>query len=333
MIGIVHRLPAVLVAFSLLSSQPLSAQRTTGSIVGQLRVVPGTDVGRPLLVNVEARGAIVDSAYCDEEGRFGFNNLPGNIYHIKINDDAYLPIAETVVVDPDTTAVRLVSIMLTPRTTEKAEDSAPIAGGNPNLVNYAETDDLFPASAVREFKAGIDSDKKHEVDQAIKHYQQAIKGAPNFYHARNNLGTDYLSKREYTKAREQFLQAIHLNGEDGAAYFNLGNAHYLEHQYDAARQWLDQGLSKEPSSALGHFLKGSVEGATGNVVEAEKQLLRSLELDPKMSKTHLALVNLYLQQKRNEEAANELRAFLKESPNDPLAAQATAVLKRIAPAR
>src|SRR5262249_33096790 len=94
--------------FSLLTPPTASAQKTTGSIVGQVRVAPGNDVGRPILVEVEARGAVVESNYTDEEGRFGFNNLYGNIYHIKINDDKYLPLTESVTIDPDTTPVRIV---------------------------------------------------------------------------------------------------------------------------------------------------------------------------------------------------------------------------------
>jgi tetratricopeptide (TPR) repeat protein len=319
---------ALLAAFPFHLAQ---AQKTTGSIVGQVRVSPGTEVGRPILIEVEARGAVVGSVYTDEEGRFGFNNLFGNIYHIKINDDAYLPLTESVLIDPETTAVRLVTMMLTARNPQKAVSASGMSGGNPHLINYAEIDSLYPPAAVREFKAGVKSDGRRKIDEAIKHYEKAVKLAPTFYHARNNLGTAYLTKKSYSAAQEQFEQAIHLNAEDGAAYFNLGNAFYLQARYDDARQWLDQGLAKEPSSAFGHFLKGSLDGLSGDPAGAEKELLRSLELDPKLGKAHLALVNLYLRQKKDLAAANELRAFLKNSPNDALAPQASQVLKRIDP--
>jgi hypothetical protein len=54
-----------------------------------------------------------------------------------------------------------------------------------------------------------------------------------------------------------------------------------------------------------------------------------LELDPKLSQAHLALVNLFMRQKRNPEAANELRNFLKISSDDAMAAKAREVLKKI----
>jgi Flp pilus assembly protein TadD len=313
-----------------LSGNFAQAQRTSGSIVGQVRVSPGTEVGRPILIEVEARGAVVESVYTDEEGRFGFNNLVGNVYHIKIKDDAYFPLTETVMIDPETTAVRLVSMMLMPRNPVKEAPSG-MSGGNPHLINYAEIDTLYPPAATREFKAGVKADGRRKTDEAIRHYEKAIRLAPTFYHARNNLGTAYLAKKSYSAAEEQFEKSIHLNADDGAAYFNLANTYYLQARYDEARQWLDQGLAKEPASGFGHFLKGSVDGSSGDPAGAEKELLRSLELDPKLGKAHLALVNLYLRQKKNQAAANELRAFLKNSPGDPLAPQATLVLKRIAP--
>ena len=330
-IGRVPRRPAslLLVFLGILTFSVIAAaQKTSGSIVGQVRVSPGTDVGKPILINLESNGAVAGSAYTDEEGRFGFSNLPGNIYHIQINDESFFPLTETVSIDPETTSVRLVNMMLTPRNPEKPAPSG-MSGGNPHLINYSEISSLFPAAAVREFKAGVKADGKRKTDDAIKHYEKAVKLAPNFYHAHNNLGTAYLTQKSYVAAQEQFEQAIHLNAEDGAAYFNLGNLYYLQARYDQARQWLDQGLSKEPSSAFGHFLKGSVDAVSGNQPEAEKELSRSLELDPKMAKAHLALVNLYLRQQKNQAAADELRGFLKISPNDPLAPQATAVLKRI----
>jgi regulator of sirC expression with transglutaminase-like and TPR domain len=54
-----------------------------------------------------------------------------------------------------------------------------------------------------------------------------------------------------------------------------------------------------------------------------------LDLDPKLGKAHLALVNLYLRQKRNTEAVAELQAFLKLLPDDPLAPKVREVLKRL----
>ena len=69
--------------------------------MGQVRVTPGTDLPKPVLISLESRGTVINTVYTDGEGRFGFNGLPGNIYHIKIDDDTYFPASETLIIDPE----------------------------------------------------------------------------------------------------------------------------------------------------------------------------------------------------------------------------------------
>lgn len=304
------------------------AQLSGGSIVGRVRVTPGTELPSPVLISLESRGAVVNTVYTDGEGRFGFNGLPGNIYHIKVDDEAYFPASETVSIDPETTSVRMLNIFLNPRNPEKS-DLGSVTGGNPHLTSSANLKKLFPREAIKEFDAGVKADAHHKPDDAIRHYEKALQIAPDFYPACNNLGTAYLNRGSYAAAEVQFRHAASLNSNDAAAYFNLGNLHYLTHHYDEGLNRVNQGLNKEPSSAFGHFLKGSLISATGAFPQAEKELQRSLELDPKLAKAHLALVNLYLRQKRHTEAVDELQAFLKVLPNDPLAPKVREVLKRL----
>jgi regulator of sirC expression with transglutaminase-like and TPR domain len=48
-----------------------------------------------------------------------------------------------------------------------------------------------------------------------------------------------------------------------------------------------------------------------------------------MAKAHLALVNLYLQQQRKDEAISELKVFVKSFPQDPAAPHAKELLQRL----
>ena len=307
---------------------PAKAQAPGGSIVGQVRVSPGTELPKPVMVTLQGRGAVINSVYTDGEGRFGFNGLPGNVYHVVIEEKEYLPVSEQVVVDPESAPIRMVNIFLSSRNFEKAAPPG-LAGGNPNLTNVGGSAKTFPKNAVKEFKAGLRDDNHHRNDEAIKHYLKAIAIAPDYYPAHNNLGIAYLSKGMYDAAEAQFYQAINFNPSDAAAYLNLGNLYFLQRHYEDARSWVQQGLSKEPDSAFGHFLGGSISTAEGDFGQAEQDLRRSLALDAKLAKAHLALVNLYLRQQRPQDASVELRAFLKDSPDDPMAPKAREMLKRI----
>jgi len=306
-----------------------NAQAEQGSIVGQIRISPGSLPSHPIMVTIETRGAVVNSAYSDNEGRFGINGLPGNIYHVVINEDEYEPIRETVNLNPGVNPLQILTIFLVPRPTDKKSSEASASGGNPNLVDLSEYTKKAPPKARKEFDAGVKADQQNKVDDAIKHYQNAIAIAPDFYPARNNLGSALLGKKDYPSAQQQFEAAVKINPSDASAYFNLGNLFLLSKQYDQGKSWVERGLSRQPDSAFGHFIQGSLFTVTGQFKEAELALRRCLELDPIMAKAHLALVNVYLREQRKEEAVAELKAFVKGFPGDPQADHARELLQRL----
>jgi tetratricopeptide (TPR) repeat protein len=322
--------PIVLFALMLAVLQVrLEAQTTSGSIIGHVRVSPGNEIRSPVLVTLQSRGATVNSVYTDDEGQFGFSGLLPNLYYVVIDEKEYQPVQEQVAIDPITATLRIVNINLTPRKLRN-DDSREVKGGtNPHLTDLAEYTKHFSHATTKEYEAGLKCDQERKLDDAIKHYEKAIQSSPDFYPARNNLGSNYLAKADYKAAAEQFQQVIKINPSDATAYFNLANNYLLTKRYDDAYNWVNQGLSKEPDSAFGNFLRGSLYLRSGHQPEAETALRRSLELDPHLSKAHLALVNLYIQQQKTDDAIAELKSFLKTSPHDPFAAQAGQVLKRL----
>jgi predicted Zn-dependent protease len=310
------------------SPRLLSSQTTSGSIVGQIRIAPGLEIKAPVLVTLSTRGATVNSVYTDNEGRFGFNGLPGNLYHISINEEGYLPVQDDLSVDPVNSSMRVLNIYLVPRETN-AKSSPSIKGSNTHLADSSQLNQNIPKSARKEYDKAVNADGAGKTNEAIRHYAKAVELAPEYYEARNNLGSAYLAKSQFQQAQDQFEKVIQSNPSDAAAYFNLANLYLLKSQYSQSEGWVEKGLRREPDSAFGHFLEGSLCSRTGRPSEAESSLRRALELDPFMSKAHLALVNLYLQQKRDKDAAAELRLFLKNFPEDPFAPKAKQVLQKL----
>ena len=204
---------------------PLFAQQSLGRIVGQLRVTKGDFPPHPILVELQLRGSTLNSVYADDQGRFGFYNLEANPYHIVINDPAFRTGGRT----GQRKSARLVrstwcKSVWTPRDDVKQAPASNRTGGsNPYMVDPADYNRRFPKSAVKEFDRGVQADREGKHDKAIEHYQKAVKIAPAFYMAHNNLGSDYLSKSDFASARNEFQQASQLNQSDGAAYFNLSN--------------------------------------------------------------------------------------------------------------
>ncbi len=326
------RLPPVLaLLLFLLSPAWLHAQNAQvvppATIIGEVRVAR---VGMPtkrLLITIFTRGATFNSTYTDDEGKFSFSQLEGNRYTIGVDDPDYEPAQASVAVNPDIQSLYHVFLRLTPR--EREPTAGPPAGANRNVVSSKDYTRLFPKKAVQEFDEGVKADGKQEHERAIEHYEKALKLAPEYYPARNNLGSDLLARGEFQRAKDEFERVIKLNQTDAAAYFNLANVYLLTRDYAAALRYASEGLAKQPDLAFGNFVAGSVQCRSGNAGTGEQLLLRALQLDPTLTKAHLELVNVYLQQHRQADAIARLELFLKVSPNDALGPKVRDLLKRL----
>jgi len=323
--------PGVLLALVLLLPGSLLGQVILGRIIGQIRAPSGDYPARQILVELRLHGGTVESVYTDNEGRFGFSNLEANGYRIVINDEEYYPVEERADVNPDVMPSTRVLINLRAREEKKRDDpmSPRPSGSNPYLVDPTDYNKRFPKKALKEYERGISAERKGNHDEAIAHYQSALKIAPEYYPAHNNLGSIYLSKADFTSAEEQFQEAVRLDRNDAQAYFNLGNVFLLKGRYSESEAAVASGLQRQPDSAFGHFLQGSLYGRTGKLPEAEKSLRAALQLDSTMWQAHLQLVSLYLLQQRRQPAITELQVFLKAFPSVSAAPKAKELLQKL----
>lgn len=316
--------------FLLLPVPALRAQQGgVGSIIGELHLSRG-DFPGSIFVELQVRTATIASAFSDDQGKFGFYGLGSNPYHVVIHDERFYPVDQLVVLDTSLSQMSMAQITLTLREPAK---KGPLpnreSGSNPYLIDPAEYRKHFPRNAVKEFDKGVAADKDQKRDDAIRHYEKALSLAPDFYPAHNNLGSDYLAESDFNAAEAQFQQVIHANTTDAAAYFNLANVFLLTRRFQESLEHAIEGLRREPNSAFGYYVLGSAYHHVGDAAQSEQALRRALELDPKLSRAHLALVNLYLAEHRDADVSAELNAFLRDFPNDAYAPKARALLHKM----
>ena len=315
--------------FLLISAPILAQQNTAGSIIGKITMANGNFPGERVEVKLETRGSQVAATYADNEGRFNFSDLPSNFYHVVVNDSNYQPVRIDAVVNPPTSTIAFVNIRLVLRDASSSKPARELQGGNSYLVDLADFKKHYPKAALKAFDAGLNDDHQGKIDDSIKDFQKCLGIAPNFYPARNNLGSAYLKKSDFSAAAAQFQEVIKLRPLDAAAYFNLGNVYLLTRRYPEAQTTVQEGLKKQPNAALGRFLLGTIYARTGKPHEAEAMLNDALAADPTMANVYLELVNLYLQQNMKPRAVAELKTFLSQFPQDPMAPNARAVLERL----
>ena len=295
-----------------------------GSIVGVARVLRG-NFPEPLIVSLQLHGATITTTYTDGEGRFSFNSVTPNPYHVIISDEHYMPVDIQVDVRPEFLNANVIQIMLVPRAS-KVEPKALAGSYVTSPSNLTRT---YPKNAVKEFERGVKLENDGKPDDAFDHYRKAIKEAPDFAIAHNNLGSLYVSKSDFPGAQKEFIESMRLAPGDSKAYFNMANVMLLTGKLQDAERYLQDGFRKQPDSAFGLFVQGSVLERSGKLPDAERALRRALELNPKMTRPHLELVNVYLRQQRPADAIAELQNFLQQAPADPLAPRAREVLLKL----
>src|SRR5712664_56099 len=308
----------------------LFAQQQQGNIAGEIRQMDGTFPNERLRVTLEAHGMVVGDSYSDSEGSFSFIDLLPNVYTVVIEAERYQPVRLVVVINPSTAQTNVVRVIFRPAFTERGKNVPDgLSGMNADIVDVAELKKKFPPGVIKEFEAGKKAEQRGEMDAAVRLYEAALREAPDFYPALNNLAIRHLQKGDVKTAEAEFRRVIELKQNGAQAYFNLGNVLYMTRRNEEARQTLESGLRLAPSSAMGHYLNGSVLARLGDSKAAEEQLKAARNLDPKMPQVPITLATLYLQTGREHEAAAMFESFLKQFPKDPMVPKVRVALSKI----
>jgi len=94
-----------------------------------------------------------------------------------------------------------------------------LAGGCSRIPKIIVLSD--PLTAAEHVELGVAYERKGELDLALREYERALRKDGKFYRARVNLGNIFLAKKEYGKAREEYLLALELRPGDAEATNNL----------------------------------------------------------------------------------------------------------------
>jgi Flp pilus assembly protein TadD len=301
----------------------------TTTLIGQLRV---TRFGSPpvrVLVKLERSGALVGEVYSDGEGKFSFDDLPANLYHLTVRQEGYRPIEVAIPINPATQHIAYVRLELIPEDKPGQPNQSTVKGSNSSMVDESALGDKYPKEAKKQYEKGTKAQREGKNSEAIEHYEKALAVAPGMYFARNNLGSLYLETQKFGEAETAFRKVIAENQADANAYFNLANVYLITGRLNEASDSIQEGFKRQPQSGFGQFLMGSLLSKKGDTREAEQRFRVALKDDPGLANAHLALVNMYIRQNRNQEAIAELSLFLKQFPDSNFAPHARELLEKM----
>jgi choline-sulfatase len=171
-----------------------------------------------------------------------------------------------------------------------------------------------PLNVLGHFNLAVSLFELRQLDEAIKELQVVLTMAPYYTRADELLGTIWVQRRDYARARDCFNHLLKYAPEDYTAHYNLGVLATLEDKWDEGKQHLDLALAADPSSSEAHNTLGSLYLRRGELDRAREAFLKTIALDAKLVGAHYNLGLVLRQQKKNEEAAQCFRQALSLDP-------------------
>jgi Tfp pilus assembly protein PilF len=185
-------------------------------------------------------------------------------------------------------------------------------------------------SVLKDLKEAQAKLQKGAVDEAQSLLQSLVLEAPVSYDAHKDLGIAYQQGHRYPEAEREFQIALKLRPQSAEPLIYLGGL-YLEQTevassdpakaaeaLDKANNVLEQAAALNPQAAFARYLLGVVHLKQGRFTEAEEQLVKTLELEPRLGDARLALANIAIRLRNWPRALAQLEAYLKENPHAPV---------------
>jgi tetratricopeptide (TPR) repeat protein len=263
------------------------------------------------------------TTFADADGAFIFNNLSGGSYQVTIDaGKQYETVRESINLESTPVYQLPVYLRLKPE-------------NNPAFTGV-------PKSAIDLYNKGAEAGRNGDSKKAIEQLQAALALHPQFAAALNELGVQYIKLGQMDKAAETYEAVLKLNPRDASAHLNLGIALYnlsvnllAEKKIDESRakltqteQHLREAIKINSNGPTAHYYLGLTLIKFKKYDEAQKEIeLAIANGGDNLALAHKYLGGLYMNAKRNKDAADQLENYLQLDPKARDAEQIRTTIK------
>jgi protein O-mannosyl-transferase len=152
-----------------------------------------------------------------------------------------------------------------------------------------------------------------QTDEAIRHFQEAIRLKPDYANAHYNLGIALSMRGQNDEAISQFQEAVRLKPDYTEAYYNLGTALGKKGRMDEAISNFQEAIRLKPDYTEAHYNLGTALGRKGQMDEAISQFQEAIRLKPD-AEAHNSLGLALLREGRVDEAGDHFQKAVEIDP-------------------
>ena len=313
------------------SSRGLSSGDGTHTIQGRIFAPSGNALtGVSVKVNLEATNGEGGSTTTDQDGSFRFNSVRPGSYAVVVDGGKEFESArEPVNIDPGGTSG--------PMTTVTIHLRAKVSASNPAFAGV-------PQNALDFYQKGVAAAQKGNSKSAAEFLSKAVEAYPAFSMALSELGIQYMKLGQMEKASETFDALIKLKPNDAAAHLDFGIALYnqsvallTDKKTEASIQKVGQAetqlraaVSLNSPGPSAHYYLGLSLIKLKRYDDAQAELETAIKNGgANIALAHKFLGGLYMNARRNKEAADELEKYLQLDPKATNADQIRGTVKEL----
>src|SRR5262249_235550 len=184
-------------------------------------------------------GRFVEQVYFGPDGRFRLAKVPDGQYVVTARIGRIREVRQTISVFPEFPDKKL-------QVSFKLDVDKAIVQKSPQKATAAGV--LGAEKARTELRRSFEA--KGDLEKAQQHLEAALKIAPNFEEALNNLGTIYYRKHDFVAAKDLFERALKANSDSFVGRVNLGGALLGLGEFDRALAENTKAAVQRPTDSL-----------------------------------------------------------------------------------
>jgi tetratricopeptide (TPR) repeat protein len=168
-------------------------------------------------------------------------------------------------------------------------------------------------------KRGSNYLSKRQYSKAIANYDKALKSDPRYGPAYCDRGAAYLRKGKLDKAKADLDKALRLGAMGEIVYYHRGAFYEAIGKHGKAMADYTKVINLNPTDADAYIKRGRIYYKKGNLDKALADYSKAIEINPKYVAAYMSRERTYFAKGQYDKAIADLSKVIKMNPSDAVA--------------